>query len=55
MNVGKVEIVVYIYINTRALRDAAEEDGEAIQLAEEDKLMTLWGRAVKYWKATPGG
>jgi hypothetical protein len=43
--VDKVEMVVYIYLNTRALRDAAEEDGEPIMLAEEDNLMTTWGKS----------
>jgi len=38
-------MVVYIYLNTRALRDAAEEDGEPIMLAEEDNLMTTWGKS----------
>lgn len=45
MNVDKVEMVVYIYLNTRALRDATEEDGELEQLAEEDNLMTVWGES----------
>ena len=47
MNVEKVEIIVYIYLNTRALRDAAEEDGELEQLAEEDNLMTIWGESYQ--------
>jgi hypothetical protein len=46
MTPESVHKVVTIYLNTRALRDAAEEVENVMEMMEEDRLMAIWGQGL---------
>lgn len=44
MTPESVNKIVAIYLNNRALRDAAEKLEDTMEMMEEDRLMAIWGQ-----------
>jgi hypothetical protein len=52
MTVANTDMVTFIYLNSRALREVQEIGDKDDHLSQEDNLITLWGEMPRILKPT---